>query len=340
MTKQKQIAAIIGATVSSLALIVACRDNATSPNASERASPAVSATSTERYSPEQLHAINRMDWVGRGHNDLVRALAGEMKKGKSFRELCNRLTLWLDAGKLEAAVPQASASARSEAKRVLLASPLCKPREARAFRSVSRPGLTEDPLSSAATALLADIESETGAASGPTDLASRLSPIVSSASSLGDEEDVVLTAVSIAQNSYELWWDTTELAAMAAPYEADMDPCLVGQMENQQYEFDGDMYQCQGSEWLLIHDRRRQTTKPTFTLVAAVTVNCGPWFDGSAVTDADLGAGVAGLAAVWMSGAWAANPPAAAGGVVAASGMASTLSGIGRVWSFLRCKYT
>lgn len=193
---------------------------------------------------------------------------------------------------------------------------------------------TEDTLSAATYTALADIESEAAAASNPTDLAGRLSPILDSAPSLGRDSVVIQTVIGITQGSYEEWYGGTALLAVADPMEDDLRLCEQGQYEDQTYVLEDMTYVCHNGEWLMARYHGPTHPQLRITLVSADAFACQ--LDWSAVFWSDLGATMAAVVVGAASGT-IFTPPWAAGAAVS-TGFASSAGAIYQAGKYLRCK--
>ena len=152
--QRQRLTALAGMCIS----IAACTDGTgsrleTSPIAPT--SPPNAQVAVARYSPEELHRRNPADWVGRGHNLMLRLAADELKKsGVRFGDLCQRLQQRLsDPNVFKGADAGFPEGWRAGAPQSLRQTDICKRRPM--FRNASYASPVTD-LSPAAYALIDD----------------------------------------------------------------------------------------------------------------------------------------------------------------------------------------
>lgn len=340
-----KMARVVVATSSSV-LGIACADGGSPTRTVTEASPPRNLTAST-VSPAELHARNPFDWAGRVHNLFVRAALVEFRKpGTRIIDLCSRMQSWVEeSSELHALLPTAATgSQRDHLRAALRQSALCVRRPRIGNASLPAGDLPPavaalDELSSAAEALIADVETALAGATSPSNLASSLSPILSAASSLGTEASAVELAAAVAQSSYEEWYGGTALHAIADPMEADMEQCTAGQWEEQTYVLGDITYICRNSEWLQAkwHPGSTGPFRMWKASYSSAALSCSMNWSGVAFDD--YWSGLVALYAAVQSGAFFANPPLAAEGIALISASTSALSAMNATVNYLKCVF-
>ena len=248
--------------------MIACRESG-APSAVPRSSVHVPASSVAPlpYSPSELHAANPKDWVGRAHNMLLAMAIEEWKKpGVRFVDLCSVLLARLEEpGAFQGEDLGFPAGWREGLPEAFRQSVLCRRRST--FHNTSASGgeliaMVED-FSSAAYDLFDDIQAAVDESSTPSEVASALSPILNASYALDDTDEAGVQAVlSVAQSSFEYWYESNYAAITAVNHETAtdfLDGCSNGSMENEQYEAEGQMFQCQDQQWRMILSRSQRS---------------------------------------------------------------------------------
>lgn len=254
--------------------IVGCMDGASSGSSTPTAPTSQVGVTVVRYSPEELHQRNPADWVGRAHNLLLALTAEELKKpGVRLKDLCRRLHARIsEPNAFKGADREFPVDWRSRLPQTLQNSAFCKRRSVfREASSTTALSIMTD-FSPAAYALMSDVETAVDNSDTPTELASALSPILDDSYALdAQDEEGVQAVISVAQSSFEYWYEDNYAAIVGAYQEADeeLSECMNGNMENQQVEAGGSTYQCEDEEWRLVRWENR-LNRPQLRLVAYV----------------------------------------------------------------------
>ena len=243
------------------AVMIACRESG-APSTDAALSEHVSASSVAPlpYSPSELHEANPKDWVGRAHNMLLAMVITEWKKpGIRFVDLCPLLLArFEEPGAFQGEDLGFPADWKDGLSQAFRQSVVCRRRST--FRNTAASGgeliaIVED-FSSAAYDLFDDIQVAVDESSTPTELASALSPILNASYALDDTDEAGVQAVlAVAQSSFEYWYADNYAAIIAVENETAtdfLDGCSNGSMENEQYEAEGQTFQCQDHEWRMV----------------------------------------------------------------------------------------
>ncbi len=304
----------------------------------------VLARDKQTYSPTALHDRNPMDWVGRLHNAISRRVVQEISKpGTTPSHVCSRLAAWFDDSTDLAKVSSRLSSIGSAPLKAAWARTawcqvgLSISRHVSYYRPTSiSSSVALDTLSTALDSAFSLVDAALGEATDPNDLASRLSPILDGASSLGEDSTALQGQVAIAQSSYEEWYAGTEIEVFVAPIQADMEPCLEGQLEHQNYELDGVTYTCLNGEWLAARFRNPPMRPGRMKFVSyGASAFCG--INWESVAWADAGAGVTGITVMWYTGQLG-NPAAWTALGVTVAGV-SSVSSVIEGYNFLKCLF-
>ena len=202
---------------------------------------------------------------------MLRLAADELKKsGVRFGDLCQRLQQRLsDPNVFKGADAGFPEGWRAGAPQSLRQTDICKRRPM--FRNASYASPVTD-LSPAAYALIDDIETALNNSDTPSELASALSPILDDSYALDELDEAGVQAVlSVAQSSFEYWYEDSYAAIIQTRAEADeeLTECMNGNMENQQVESDGHTYQCTNMQWNEVRwSRPRPSVQTPLRLVA------------------------------------------------------------------------
>lgn len=329
-------------------ITVACRDAGTSPE--RRSSRAVAARTSDGVSPAELHARNPMDWVGRAHSAVLDVVRREMEKPNSRSDnLCAAVSAWIDHPQgLIAVAPQVKAKYRPFLHRTLAESRLCNVRKiaktgATPLRPASYWAAQNEVPGSAAEAAVVQVQDAVEAASDPTDLASRLSPIFDASLSMSElDATYVQTTISVGQSSYEYWYDGSALNGMYSSEKSELDRCYAGTYEGMTFEADGVTYLCHNSRWIgQVRYRRGPRGEAPLQLVALTTNMKCSWIYGAswgsagrAVERWDANGATAGFLAGLLA---TANIGTAAAGAIVAGGVFSAATALAYVHTFYEC---
>lgn len=160
-----------------------------------------------------------------------------------------------------------------------------------------------------------------------TQLASALSPILAATASMNAEDAAaVQVAVSVAQDSFELWIDGTEYGPYQTSAFSEYDQCWLGNLENQSFQTEqGATATCINSEWYLSSTRLR-SARPTIQFAAyrpaasAPVRGCGDTVGQGMryIIDGDVEGAVAGFFGGLLGGG---IPGATAGAIGAGAGV-------------------
>jgi hypothetical protein len=274
-------------------LVLACSAEMFSPKRSgsdqataRQVAPELGSSGGQRtYSKEEIHARNRMDWVGRAHNHVVELALVELRKPEvSLSNLCEHLRVVLaKPGTFAPFASRMPAATAEEMRTAVQESAFCSPDfrrigkdllsgPRRTTKTASLMGSMATEPSDTAIALYEATVAETEQATDANDLASRLSPIIDAGEELtGLDEDFVLMAVAVAQYTYDFWSGGASQDLIDDIMETEIEPCYAGQAENQTFEADGNTWVCQGLEWREAAYRGPRTASPIFQLASLTT---------------------------------------------------------------------
>ncbi len=330
----------IGACV--LTVTVACQPDGTAPTDTSVRSRVGSV------SPQLVHERNGYDWVGKLHNEIVRRAVYELRQpGTKLRDLCPRLRGWIEQSpEFTRILPDSGRSVNRVAlSKLFSASPVCT-RLGKVGTTASMGRLVSgfwtsaavEDISAEAYGLIDDVSAALSGASDPNDLASSLSPILSEASVLGGNDAIAVeSAASVAQGSYEEWYNGG-LANMVAPIQNDWEACLEGNAENETLELDGVTYICFGSSWHVTTDSRNRTRLLQLHLASFTPIALqGCALNHKGVAEDDLLASTVALYAVIQSGEFFLNPLVAVTQVATIAAGVSIVSAVAATIDYVKC---
>lgn len=192
-----------------------------------------------------------LDFVGVAHNLILREIARQIKAGViSYPTICDSLVQWLARpASLREIADRFTSNAREQMQSGVEHLTMCS----HASQSLPPVGLVAFiHRRSAYDDYLPDVEDAIAEASDADDLASSLSPIYDATSTMDSTDAAqVQGLVSVAQSSFEEWFDGSEVVSEGTSLASTLDGCAAGTMQGYSTDQDanGVIWYCDNQKW-------------------------------------------------------------------------------------------